>query len=329
MKKVLLTGAAGFVGSNILPILLEKYTVVATDDFSKGGKIENIKDFFNHKNFIFSEQDLTQDFSNSLLKEIKECETIFNVASYASVEESIHYPKKVIMNNMEIMFNLLQHCMDKKIIHLSSDEVYGESLHYSHAENFNYNPSNPYAASKAMQENLLFSYWRTYGLKLIICNTINLIGINQTEDKFLPLIIKKIMAEEQIDIYSVNNRIGARIYMDVKNLGDAFIFIDDHIEPKIFKYTNKKERPIKLNVVNEQEKKITNIDMVRFVSNIIDRDFSYNVIKTNKKRPGYDRFYKINGKTLKQYGWQPKYYLKDELKNIVDFYKEKHGEYSI
>jgi dTDP-D-glucose 4,6-dehydratase len=69
--------------------------------------------------------------------------------------------------------------------------------------------------------------------------------------------------------------------------------------------------------------------MVRFVSNIIDRDFYYNVIKTNKKRPGYDRFYKINGKTLKQYGWQPKYYLKDELKNIVDFYKEKHGEYSI
>jgi dTDP-glucose 4,6-dehydratase len=329
MKTVLLTGVSGFVGSNILPILLEKYKVIGTDSFETGGKKENIEKFLKHKNFIFFEQDLTEKFSNELIKEIKNCETVFNVASYSSVEDSIADPKKVIMNNVEIMFNLLKECMNKKFIHLSSDEVYGESLHYPHGENFNYNPSNPYAASKAMQETMLFSYWRTYGLKLIICNTMNLLGFNQTENKFLPLVVKKMMAEEVIDVYAVRNKIGMRIYMDVRNLGDAFIFIDENIEPKLFHYSNKKEKPLKINVVNEEEKKTSNIDMIRYISNIIDKDFSINVIETDEIRPGYDRFYKINGKTLKKYGWKPKYHLKNEFKNIVNSYKEKHGEYSI
>jgi dTDP-glucose 4,6-dehydratase len=329
MKKVILTGCAGFVGSNILPILLEKYHVVGTDCFETGGYKENIKNFLNHKNFIFYEQDLTKPLSKDLIKEIKTCETVFNVASYSSVEDSITDPKKIIMNNIEIMFSLLKECMDKKIIHLSSDEVYGESLYYPHGENYNYNPSNPYAASKAMQETLLFSYWRTYGLKLIICNTMNLLGFNQTDNKFLPLVIKKIMSEETIDVYSANNKIGSRIYMDVRNLADAFIFINENIEPKIFSYNNKKEKPIKINIVNEKEKKISNIDMIRQISDIIQKDYMINIIDTKEKRPGYDRFYKINGKTLKKHGWEPKYHLKNEFKNIINSYKEKHGEYAI
>jgi nucleoside-diphosphate-sugar epimerase len=140
---------------------------------------------------------------------------------------------------------------------------------------------------------------------------------------------KKIMAEEIIDVYTVNNKTGSRIYMDVRNLADAFIFIDENVKPKLFHYSNKKEKPIKLNIVNEDEKKITNIDMIRKVSNIINKDFSINFITTDEVRPGYDRFYNINGKTLKKYGWKPKYHLKNEFNNIVNFYKEKHGEYSI
>ena len=331
MRKVLLTGCAGFVGSNFIPILLEKYEIIGTDSFEKNGKRENIKEFLNHPNFTFIEQNLEENFNKTLKEEISKVDVIFNLASMSSVEDSIHDPSTTVLNNVKLMLNLLDNCKDKKIIHLSSDEVYGESINYAHGENYIYAPSNPYAASKAMQENLLFSYWRTYNSKIIICNTINLLGIKQTDNKFIPLLVKKIMQDEEIDIYMVKRKIGSRIYMDVRNIADAFIFIDENIEQNNFLYQNRKEKPLKINIVDEREKKISNINMTRKISLILDKHFNYNLkeITESEIRPGYDRMYKIKGNFLKKMGWQPKYQTKDSLEEIINWYRKKYSEYEI
>lgn len=331
MKKIILTGCAGFVGSNIISQLLEKYKVVGIDSFETGGNKENIKNFLNHKNFLFLEQDLTEDFSSEVKKEIDESEVIFNLASCSSVEKSIQEPEKIVLNNITLMLNLLKRCIDKKFIHFSTDEVYGESLNYAHGENFLYHPSNPYAASKAMQENLIFSYWRTYGLKAIICNTINILGVNQTEDKFLPLVVKNIMQEKEVPIYTFKSHgyFGKRTYIDVRNVADALIFIEENIEPIKFTYKNKKEKPLKINITNEKEKPINNYLMARTIASILEKDADYSFIEVDKIRPGYDRGYLIKDKTLKSMGWKPKYHLKDSLKEIVNWYKNKYMEYEI
>lgn len=329
MKKVLLTGVAGFVGSNILPMLLEKYQVIGIDSLKHGGFINNINEFLNHKKFKFIEHDLNLPFNESLKKEIKDVEIVFNVASYSSVEMSIDNPKEIINNNINLMLTVLDECRYKKIIHLSSDEVYGESLYYAHGENFNYNPSNPYAASKAAQENIIFSYWRTYGIKTIICNSVNLVGIKQTDDKFLPLIIKKINKDEMIKIYSVKGEIGSRTYMDVRNIGDAFIFIDEKIEPNVFSYKKRKEKPLKINIHNKKERKQNNLRLYFDVCNYFEMYPMYEVIDIEKARPGYDRNYLIKPNVLDRYGWEPKYNLKETMPEILDWYHKKHEEYHI
>lgn len=331
MRKVLLTGCAGFVGSNSIPLLLDKYHIIGTDCFHKNATKENIKEFLDHPNFTFIEQDLTENFNKNLKEKIRDIDVVFNLASMSSVEDSISNPSETVINNVKLMLNLLDHCKDKKIIHLSSDEVYGESLNYAHSENYIYAPSNPYAASKAMQENLLFSYWRTYGLKIIICNTINLLGIKQTDNKFIPLLVKKIMQDEEIDIYMVKRKIGYRIYMDVRNIADAFVFIDENINPNNFSYQNKKEKPLKINIIDEREKKISNINIARKISTILDKHFSFNLkeMTDSEIRPGYDRMYKIKGNVLKEMGWEPKYHTKDSLEEITKWYRTKYSEYEI
>ena len=329
MKKVLLTGVAGFVGSNILPILLEKYKVIGIDSLKHGGKEENISEFIKNKNFKFIEHDLNLPFTDNIKKEIKEVETVFNMASYSSVEMSIDQPKEIINNNINLMLTILEECRHKKIIHMSSDEVYGESLYYAHGENFNYNPSNPHAASKAAQENIIFSYWRTYGMKTIICNSVNLVGIKQTDDKFLPLIIKKINRDEMIKIYSVRGEIGSRTYMDVKNIGDALIFIDEQMEPNVFAYKRKKERPLKINIHNKKEKKINNLRLYFDVCNYFESYPIYEIIDVEMVRPGYDRNYLIKPNVLDKHGWKPKYNLKETMPEIFDWYHKRYEEYHI
>ena len=227
------------------------------------------------------------------------------------------------------MLTILEECRYKKIIHMSSDEVYGESLYYPHGENYIYNPSNPYAASKAAQENILFSYWRTYGLKTIICNSVNLLGIKQTDDKFLPLIIKKINKNETINIYSVKNKIGSRLYMNVKNIADAFIFIDENIKPNVFEYKKIKEKPTKINIHNKNEKKISNIQLYRMICDYFEIYPSYDIVDIDMIRPGYDRSYNIKAKTLEQLGWKAPYSIESEMENILNWYHKKHEEYHI
>lgn len=329
MKTVLLTGIAGFVGSNALPIFLKNYRVIGIDTFSKGGKEENIKEFLKHENFKMIEHDLTNPFTDSIKKEIREVETVFNLASYSSVEMSIDQPREIINNNINLMITVLDECRHRKIIHMSSDEVYGESLYYAHAENFNYNPSNPYAASKAAQESILFSYWRTYGMKTIICNSVNLIGIKQSEDKFLPLIIKKINKDEMIKIYSVKGDIGSRTYMDVRNIADAMMFIDSKIEPNQFSYKRKKERPLKINIHNKKERKINNLRLYFDVCNYFEVYPSYEIVDIEMIRPGYDRNYMIKPNVLDRYGWSAPYNLKETMPEIFNWYHKKHEEYHI
>ncbi len=303
MQKIIVTGGLGFIGSNLIGNLLDKnYYVINIDKVSYSSNFYNTKKFNTIKNYKFIKCNLNN--KNKLLKILYKYKPlgIFNLAAETHVDRSIDEPKEFIENNILGTFNLLEvfriftnKFKSTKLIHISTDEVYGDILKGRSNESYPYKPSSPYSASKASSDHLVYSYVRTFKIPAIITNCSNNYGPKQHPEKLIPKLIYNI----------INNR-SLPIYGKGKNSRE-WIYVNDHCEA-LFKVFLKGKLGEFYNIGSN--KNMNNIQITKTLLKIAKKyiNLGKNVkIKYVKDRPGHDLRYALNSsKVKKDIGWQSK-----------------------
>lgn len=340
-KRVLITGHGGFVGHHCLEYFLQNtdWEFLCIDSFRHKGSCRRVVESANNSRVKTFVHDLSvpvdRQLENLLFDrkvisyglESKPIDIIINIASESAVERSLEDPVSCLKNNYDLCINMLEFarkCQGLQLfIHISTDEVYGEAAPgQAHKEWDVILPSNPYAASKASQEALCVSYWRTYNLPIVITNIMNIIGERQDPEKFLPKIIQKVYLGEEVPIYgdSLDN-IGTRTYLHAKNVADALFFISK-IKPSVYRESIKtigsyEAKPDRYNICGDVE--LNNLQMAQLVSELMRKPLKYKLVSSESARPGYDRRYMLDGSKLRDLGWVPFKNFKDSISEIINW----------
>lgn len=334
MSRILITGADGFIGSHCLEHLLSKtnHEIICICSWEHDGIPERIQDSEYYQNLrarvkIFT-HDLSTPVGDLLVQRIGEVDHIVHFAADSNVDRSIVDPAGVIKNNVAVTTHMLEFAKRqdalKSFIQISTDEVYGAAENdYCHREWDPIIPSNPYSASKACQEAIAISYWRTYGVPVVITNTMNNIGERQHPDKFLPMIIRKTIKGETIPIHAVDGKIGSRFYLHARNHADAVLAIINRSD-EIPQYPAPGRKlphasiPMRLNIVGDDE--LSNLDLVKAVSEIVGKSPIYDLVDAHTSRPGHDLRYALDGRKAYEWGWVAPVKFYDSLEKTVNWY---------
>ena len=320
MKKVIVTGGSGFIGTNLINFLIKKkYFVINIDKLTySSNEYDNSKR--NSKNYKLYRLDINNKSKITRIIKIYKPKAIFNLAAETHVDRSIDGPKKFIQTNINGTFNLLESLrylkrkkITPKLIHISTDEVYGDIKNNLRSkENSKYEPSSPYSASKASADHLVKSYCRTYNLNIVISNCCNNYGPYQFPEKLIPKMISNILNNKSLPIYARG-----------KNSRE-WIHVLDHCEALLTLYLKGKSGE-SYNVGSGKNMK--NLDLVKKIlkiSNNLDLTIGNKVrIKFVKDRPGHDFRYALNSKKMStKLKWRPKINFENGLKNTIKWYAE-------
>ena len=315
MKKIIVTGGLGFIGSNLIDLLIKKkFFVINIDKVTYSSNFYNIKEHKNSKKYKFIKCDIGEKKFKKILFKYKP-NAIFNLAAETHVDRSIDNPKNFIKSNFVDVFNLLE-CFREyskkyksKLIHISTDEVYGDIIYGRSTESYPYKPSSPYAASKAASDHLVSSYVRTYKIPAIITNCSNNYGPKQHPEKLIPKLIYNILNNKPLPIYGkgTNSR--------------EWIYVKDHCEALLRVFTKGKIGEF-YNIGSN--KNLNNLQVLKKLISV-----SKNKFKLGKKvkllfvkdRPGHDIRYALNSnKIKKELGWSPKISFDKGIKLTFDWY---------
>ena len=315
-KKIIVTGGLGFIGSNLIELLLmNNFSVINLDKVSYSSIFYNTKDF-KSLNYEFIKCDINNQ--NKLLKIFNKIKPscIFNLAAETHVDRSIDGPKEFIKSNIVGVFNLLEafkkfssSYKKTKLIHVSTDEVYGDILKGRSSENYPYKPSSPYAASKASSDHLVYSYVRTFMIPAIITNCSNNYGPKQHPEKLIPKMIYNIIKNKNLPLYG-----------NGKNSRE-WIYVMDHCEAllKVYKYGNIGEF---YNIGSN--KNLNNIEITKALLQISKKyiKLGKNVkVKFVKDRPGHDIRYALDSNKIKnKLKWKPLTSFHDGIDKTFSWY---------
>jgi dTDP-glucose 4,6-dehydratase len=316
MKKVIITGGLGFIGSNLINILKNKYFIINIDKVTYASNFKNIDPSI--KNYRFYKEDINNKvFIKNILKKYNPS-IIFNLAAETHVDRSIDGPKQFINSNILGVFNLLESIRNYKkkikLIHISTDEVYGDiKKNYKSKEKDAYNPSSPYSASKASGDFLIRSYIRTYNVPAIITNCCNNFGPNQYPEKLIPTIIYNILNKKPIPIYGKGKNIREWIY--VKDHCEALIRVSEN--GVIGENYNIGSGSV-LNNIQIAEKIISTFKKMTNNKNIISK------VSLVKDRPGHDLRYCLDSSKIKNnLKWRCRTNFDQKINETVVWYINK------
>jgi len=315
MKKIIVTGGSGFIGSNLVKFLLKKkYFVINIDCLKYAANPYNTENLKKNKNYIFFKLDLNN--KNKITKILKKHKPdgIFNLAAETHVDRSIDKPYNFIHSNILGTFSLLESILAYKkkikLVHISTDEVYGDIIKGRSDEKYPYNPSSPYSSSKASADHLIKAYIRTYNIPAVISNCCNNYGPNQFPEKLIPKLIFNIMNNRPLPIYGKGKN--SREWMHVQDHCEALLLI--FLKGKIGESynigtgTNLKN----LDIANK---------LLKIAKNKYSKINSKAKIKFVKDRPGHDIRYALNNKKIKKkLGWKAKIPLIKGLDQTFDWY---------
>ena len=325
MKKIIVTGGLGFIGSNLIKLLIKKnYFVINIDKVNYASNFYNTRNFSKKKNYKFVRLDINNRPKLKKILKLYKPVAVFNLAAETHVDRSIDGPTEFIKSNIVGVFNLLEAFRDfskknkkAKLIHISTDEVYGDVLKGRSKENDPYKPSSPYAASKASSDHLVYSYIRTFKLNAIITNCSNNYGPHQHPEKLIPKLIYNIINNKPLPLYGKGRN------------SREWIFVDDHCEAlfKVFKNGTKGEFYNIGSNINS-----SNFEIAKLLIDISKKKMKLgkNVkIKFVKDRPGHDYRYALDSKKiLKKLKWKSKVNLKKGLENTLNWYFENMKYYT-
>ncbi len=333
MKRVLLTGIGGSIGSHFMAHIFHNtdWEIVGVDSFRHKGWVDRVEYMLKHHDdwrprLTMITHDLTVPFSPLKKNVIGHIDYIISMAAMSDVEQSINEPSWYIRNNVDLTLSLLEYAREIKpeaFVQISTDEVYGAvaSKHDDLRKEWDpIVPSNPYAASKACQEAIAISYWRTYGVPLIITNTMNNFGEMQQSSKYPAMIQKKIANGEKITIHGQPGQIGSRSYIHSRNFADAVLFILKNCPPHMH-VPNSADRPDRYNIAGD--KQLDNLELAQLISSLMGKEnLDYEMIDTHTTRPGHDPHYGLDDTKLKSLGWNPPLSFEESLKNTIEWQTE-------
>ena len=315
MKKVIVTGGLGFIGSNLIELLLKKkFFVINIDKVTYSSNFYNTHEFKKSKYYKFIKCDIKDKKIKQILMKYKPC-CIFNLAAETHVDRSIDNPHDFIQSNIVGVYNLLENFKDfskkqkSKLIHISTDEVYGDIINGRTKETYPYQPSSPYAASKAASDHLVSSYVRTYKIPAIVTNCSNNYGPKQHPEKLIPKLIYNILNNKPLPIYGkgTNSR--------------EWIYVKDHCEALIKIFQKGKVGEF-YNIGSN--KNLNNLQVTKKLLRISNKSHPIgNNVKINfvKDRPGHDIRYALNSnKIKKKLNWSSKTSFEKGIKLTFNWY---------
>ena len=310
---ILVCGGAGFIGSAFIRNYLKNNPdskIINLDILTIGSNLENLKDIENNHNYKFIKEDIRNEFLiNNLVKDV---DLVVNFAAESHVDRSILNPKPFLETNILGTYSILEAVRknDKQLIHISTDEVYGDAQgKHSFDEDSQINPSNPYAATKAAADHLVASYYKTYGINCITTRCTNNFGPYQFPEKLIPKTIIRAIKNLKIPIYGNGMQIR------------SWIYVNDHTDAIELLISKGKSGQI-YNITAYEE--ITNKTIVEKILSILGK--SNNMIEHVKDRPGHDKKYSIDcSKIENQIGWKSSYVFNDVLKDTVLWYQQNQS----
>jgi dTDP-glucose 4,6-dehydratase len=308
MKRLLVTGGAGFIGSNFIRLILSKYPdykITNLDKLTYCGNIENLRDVENNKNYTFVKGDIVDEALVSRL--VKDCDTIVHFAAESHVDRSIKDPSEFLRTNIFGTYTLLEAAKKsgvKLFIQISTDEVYGSIARGYSKEGDPLEPNSPYSATKAGADLLARSYFVTFKLPVIITRSSNNFGPYQYPEKVIPLFITNLLADKKVPLYA-----------DGMNMRD-WLYVEDNCEAiDVVMHKGSPGEIYNIGVGSE----ITNLELTRGLLGILGKDESS--IEYVKDRPGHDKRYALDIEKIKALGWRPRHDYRDALGLTVDWYE--------
>ena len=314
MRKVLITGAAGFIGHHMVKVMLERtdWRITIIDRLDCSGNLNRLAEIGAAKNprvrFVY--HDLRAPANDQLAAQIGAHDYILHLAAATHVDRSIENPMEFVLDNVVGTCNILDFARltgCERFLNFSTDEIYGPAPPgVAYDEEARYNAGNPYAATKAGAVQLGLSYHNTYKLPVITTHTMNAIGTRQHPEKMVPMTIAKVSAGEEVTIHAdpTRTKAGTRFYIDAENVADAVLFILFNGVPGE-----------KYNIVGERE--MDNLELAQRIAEAVGSHLHYKMVDFHSQRPGHDLRYGLSGKKLAALGWAPPCAIEESIKRIV------------
>ncbi len=335
-KRILLTGVGGSIGSHFLAHIMHNtdWEVVGIASFRHKGLIDRIVEV-THDHPDWKERisvvthDLAAPFSDMTKKKIGHIDYIISMASLSDVEASIKDPVPFVQNNVNLTLYLLEYAREvkpEKFVLISTDEVYGPIEQKDAPKTKEWDPivpSNPYAASKACQEAIAISYWRAYGVPLIITNTMNNFAEMQQGSKFPAMIQKWISEGKKVKIHGIADKIGSRSYIHSRNFADAVVFLLKNVIPHAH-VPNTADRPDRFNIGGDEQ--LDNLELAKRIAKLMGKELDYELMDTHTTRPGHDPHYGLDSSKIHDLGWKSPLTFDESLKNVIEW-QQAHPEW--
>jgi len=305
--KLLVTGGLGFIGSNFILNVLsknEEVSIINLDDELLGSNVISLNKIENSKKYEFVKGNITN--KKLMFELVEKCDVVVNFAAESHVDRSISNAKPFIDSNIFGVFIILEAIRkyDKKLIHISTDEVFGSLKFTSADENFKFNPSSPYSASKASAELLINSFYVTYGCDCMITRCTNNYGPRQFPEKLIPKTI----------LYAINNK-KIPIYGSGKNIRD-WIHVSDHCEA-IFQVLKNGKKGSSYNISSDNE--VDNKTIIKKILKLMKKPEDF--VEYVNDRPGHDFRYSMDSSKIRnELGWTPKIKFGEGLENTISWY---------
>ena len=310
--KILVTGGAGFMGSNFIRYMLKKHEsakIVNLDKLTYAGNLKNLEMIANNPRYQFVKGDIADEkIVDRIVK--NKIDTIINFAAETHVDRSILGTKDFIITDVLGTYTLLEAAKKykvKKYIQISTDEVYGSTKSGKFSETTNFDPSSPYSASKAGGDHLVMAYYKTFGVPIIRTHSCNFFGPNQYPEKLIPLFVTNLLENKKVPVYGkgLNSR--------------EWIYTEDYCQALDLIMNRGKIGEV-YNIGTGWEK--TNMEITRLILRLLGKDKS--MIEYVKDRPGHDWRYAIDNRKMKRLGWKPSFTFNEAMKLTVSWYQHNH-----
>lgn len=330
MKKILITGGAGFIAHHVIDKILSTtdWEIITLDRLDFSGNLNRLNEVVRaypeseQKRVKVIHHDLKAEINPEICATIGKVDYISHLAAGSHVDRSITYPLEFVMDNVVGTAHILDYARKldglERFAYFSTDEIFGpapKGINYK--ENDRYNSTNPYSATKAGAEELVVAFENTYGVPSLITHTMNVFGERQNPEKYIPMAIKKIRDNEKVTVHAdaKKTNAGSRHYIHAEDVADALLFLYNYdissIQPD---KTGAKCQ--KFNIVGKDE--IDNLQLARFIAKTQNKELNYEMVDFHSQRPGHDLRYALDGSKMAKMGWLP-HSAFDRLEQTIDW----------